>query len=278
MATSDQVPVSQAASDRLQSRSKKPLFLRTGFLLKVLPLIGAAVVFLYQAWEAHEAQWHSVLSDSHWNDSQDAIRVSYELGSFLSTNHRNEARSLIADALPAIQDESDFDTVFFGLLHDTTQSDVYQLLAIDRRLTRRLREIYEVSLRGNAAAAADDKSFRNFVVNPDKFFDSAHPDQVPLLTEASVRVDELDSVSAGLSSLWNGQVVVQRHRRWGGAVDSAKQSPDGQDLRNLVFYNGDFQRISFLNALEVSDVHFYGSCKVDKTKIPASMVSECDDD
>ncbi len=250
-------------------------------------MIGTAVGFmlnfeynLIQARHTHQqnldTQWQNVVQQTSTGDEQSAIRTAYEFESFINTSYGFDARGRISTALTVIRDdESDFNTILFDLLGDTTQSDEAQILYVDKQLTAQLKDLYRRSMAGKTAAELPkDTSLKYFISNTNEFLNA--PSEAQMLQQANETIDDLDSVSKGLISLWTGQLMEPQHFKVAGKTGATKVSPDGQDFSDMAFIDGDFQNVSFLHAGSMQGVQLFGDCLVDKSKLPPTADVECE--
>jgi len=290
MATSDQAIASVQLGDRAvsdASTARRFPFPGTKTLLTILPMIGTAVGFmlnfeynLMQGRRTHqqdlETQWQNVVQQTSTGDEQSAIRTAYEFESFVNTPYGVDARARISTALTVIRDdESDFNTILFDLLGDTTQSDEGQILYVDKQLSAQLKDLYQRSMAGKTTAQLPkDKSFKYFISNTNEFLKA--PSEAQTLKQANETIDELDSVSKGLVNLWTGQLQEPKYFKVTGKTGATKVSPDGQDFRDLMFIDGDFQNVNFLHAGSMQGVQLFGNCLVDRSKLPPTADIECE--
>lgn len=291
MATSEQAIASVQLDDCAASSAPSAgRFTLPGIktLLTVLPMIGAAAGFmlnfgynLTQARRTHQqdlnTQWQNVVQQTSTTDEQAAIRTAYEFESFINTPYGFDARARIATALTVIrEDESDFNTLLFDLLGDTTQNDEAQILNVDKQLTARLKELYRGSIAGKTVdQLPKDTSFKHFINHTNEFLSA--PSEADALKQANETIDELDSVSKGLINLWTGQLQEPQHFKVAKKSGTAKVSPDGQDFRDLVLINGDFHNVSFLHAGSMQGAQLLGDCLVDRSKLPPTADVECEE-
>lgn len=232
----------------------------TPLLTVLITAISVVFTFCFQLLQTkatsedkQDVAWRAAL-DKVTSDEKSADIAAFEVQTFAENpRYRAQARTIEATLLPILPDKYEFDAAFFLLLKDTDKTCQSDILVVARNESNRLRDLYHATVPLVDGKPTDDpsKSFENFVLHPDAFF--TEDSQQDKLNQALVDAWKLDSVTAGLSSLWNPK--------------NPRLSPGNADLSGIVFLNNDFSGVDFSQA-SMDDVEFFGSCSVERAKFP----------
>jgi hypothetical protein len=247
----------------------------TPLLTVLITAIGLVFSFCFQivqtrtaAREKVDSDWRAALEKATGSETASGY-TAFEIESFqLDKVYGKNATSIAVSLLPTIKTPFQFDVAFFGLLEHTTEDDQDQVVSVARKLSLQLMRLRKAALASQGkipqAEGAEplDPSVANFVLHPERFYAEADP----ALEQAETTAWELDTASAGLSSLWHGT----KERR--------ALKPGSVDLSGVILANQDFSGIDFREA-SMSDTVFAGHCKVDRNKLPAGAPApECESD
>jgi hypothetical protein len=259
-----------ASTRRRRQRSN----IKTSTLMTALPFIVTGATFLmsflfqvyqqrYQSREAVDTEWRKALEHVASKNPTDAALGAYQMESFLTTPHGDQARIIVATLLPRVEDHGAFDAILFDFFPGVTQANQDQLIGIDSALSHQLNDLYSQAIKSGTRDKdlPLDPSFGHFLLEPEKFFDDNV--EAESLRDTLEMTWELDSVSKALSQVWTGN-------------DHPRLSAVDQDLSGVILFNNDFRAIDFpTKADDAVDLVFYGKCKVDAKKVPPSAKVEC---
>ncbi len=219
-------------------------------LLPAFAFLVTALTFLWQIEQGKETA--RAQADSQWRSAvekigpiaQPAAVGALEMKSFFASDYAKESRPVAAALLVSVDDPSIFDDVYFDLVKDTTQQNDWDLIALARALTSRLKAKRDSCI---AARAKDrtlaDPSLGHFLDAPQDFCDDQSD-----LDKIDADMQKLDSVSEGLITLWRNP--------------TRKMKPGGEDLEAIAFLNGNYDGLDFRRA-SLSGSGFYGQCSLE---------------
>ncbi len=226
----------------------------------LLPAFAFLVTALTFVWQIEQGQKNArALEDSQWRSAvekigpiaQPAAVGVLEMKSFFGSDYAKESRPVAAALLVSVEDPSIFDDVYFDLVKNTTQQNDWELIALARALTSRLKTARDscISARGPDRVVAGP-SLAHFLDAPGDFCDNQSD-----LDKIDADMQKLDSVSNGLIALWKDP--------------ARKMKPAGEDLEAIAFLNGDFSGLDFQRA-SLSGSGFYGNCRLEGTSLDSN--------
>jgi hypothetical protein len=263
----DTAPTANARPRR--SKISRILHEVTPLLSVLFTLVAFATSIHFQMVQAdrdavdkRDAQWRSALEKIS-ADKNSASWSAFEMETFFTVDpYSGQARATAANLLPQTPDRGAFDIVFFQMAKTSDQTNLTEILGIARQVSNDVRDAHDTAVRHHVKSPLADTSLAAFLSDPASFYDEndavEHDELVKTLTE----MWKLESVSRGLSQLWQG-VHGYPHLSVGSA-----------DLTNILFLNNDFSGVDFKKA-SMNEGGFYGSCLVDKDLLPSPDIYHC---
>lgn len=241
----------------------------TPLLTVLITAVGLVLSFWIQMVQQHntarqkiDSDWRAAIEKAAANEGSSAF-IALEMQSFEADPvYGRLAKSIAIGALPTVNNQFQFDTAYAGLIEHTEADDQDEVISIARNLSLRLMKLHDSALQGlQSDSGLADKSLANYVAHPERFYPEGA--RTPQLQEAEQAAWELDSVSAGLSTLWHGTKTIRAIR------------PGSVDLSGVIFLNHDYKGIDFTRT-SMDETYFFGDCSVDLERLPpVRQVAQC---